>query len=166
MTAPIRYEFWSCDGNSLHIDYYSFVYIPLCLRTRLQTWQYHFISIFINFHPSLSFIICIDLNHHCHHYWTSKSLLNLWECTQDSDITNKWVVHFVIIILFISLLISSANSLFLYLLPLVIPLNPCTNSSIILLSYPTFFNSATFIVSLSPLSNSFFKSTKNSSIVT
>ena len=50
----------------------------------------------INFHQSLSFIIYIDLNHHCHHYWTSESLLNLWEYTQDSDITNKWVVHFVI----------------------------------------------------------------------
>ena len=50
----------------------------------------------INLYQSLSFIICIDLNHHCHHYWTSESLLNLWECTQGSDITNQWVVHFVI----------------------------------------------------------------------
>ena len=50
----------------------------------------------INFHQSLSFIIYINLNHHCYYYWTSKSLLNLWEYTQDSDITNKWVVHFVI----------------------------------------------------------------------
>jgi len=50
----------------------------------------------INFHQSLFFIICIDLNHHCYHYWTSESLLNLWEYTQDSDITNKWVVYFVI----------------------------------------------------------------------
>ena len=37
MTAPIRYKFWSCDGNSLHTDHYSFVYIPLYLRTRTQT---------------------------------------------------------------------------------------------------------------------------------
>ena len=37
MTAPIRYEFWSCDGNSLRMDHHSFVYIPLCLRARLQT---------------------------------------------------------------------------------------------------------------------------------
>ena len=37
LTAPIRYEFWSCDGNSLCTDHYSFVYIPLCLRTRSQT---------------------------------------------------------------------------------------------------------------------------------
>ena len=50
----------------------------------------------INFHQYLSFIIYINLNHHYHHYWTSKSLLNLWEYTQGSDITNKWVVHFVI----------------------------------------------------------------------
>jgi len=49
----------------------------------------------INLHQSLFFIICID--HYCHHYWTSKSLLNLWEYTQGSDITNKWVVHFVIV---------------------------------------------------------------------
>ena len=34
MTAPIRYKFWSCDGNSLYTDYYSFVYILLCLRIR------------------------------------------------------------------------------------------------------------------------------------
>ena len=33
----------------------------------------------------------------CNNYWTSESLLNLWEYTQGSDITNKWVVHFVII---------------------------------------------------------------------
>jgi len=37
MTAPIRYEFWSCDGNSLRTDHHSFVYIPLCLRARPQT---------------------------------------------------------------------------------------------------------------------------------
>ena len=37
LTAPIRYEFWSCDGNSLHMDHHSFVYIPLCLRARPQT---------------------------------------------------------------------------------------------------------------------------------
>ena len=35
MTAPIRYEFWSCDGNSLHMDHHSFIYISLCLKTRL-----------------------------------------------------------------------------------------------------------------------------------
>jgi len=37
LTAPIRYEFWSCDGNSLRTDHYSFVYILLCLRARPQT---------------------------------------------------------------------------------------------------------------------------------
>ena len=37
MTAPIRYEFLSCDGNSLCMDHHSFVYIPLCLRARPQT---------------------------------------------------------------------------------------------------------------------------------
>ena len=37
LTAPIRYEFWSCDGNSLRMDYHSFVYISLYLRARPQT---------------------------------------------------------------------------------------------------------------------------------
>jgi len=31
----IRYEFWLYDGDSLCIDYYYFVYIPLCLKIRL-----------------------------------------------------------------------------------------------------------------------------------
>ena len=53
-------------------------------------------KLFINSHQSLFFIICINFNHHCHYYWTSKSLLNFWECIQDLDITNKWVVYFVI----------------------------------------------------------------------
>jgi len=87
MTAPIRYEFWSCDENSLCTDHHYFVYILLCLL-RLNN---------INFHQFLSFIIYIDLNHYYYYYWTSESLLNLWECTQGSDITNKWVVHFVIV---------------------------------------------------------------------
>jgi len=26
ITAPIRYEFWSYNGNSLYIDYYSLIY--------------------------------------------------------------------------------------------------------------------------------------------
>ena len=37
LTAPIRYEFWSYDGNSLRTDHHSFVYISLCLRARPQT---------------------------------------------------------------------------------------------------------------------------------
>ena len=37
LTASIRYEFWSCDGNSLRTHHHSFVYIPLCLRARPQT---------------------------------------------------------------------------------------------------------------------------------
>ena len=37
MTAPIRYEFWSCNGNSLYTDHYFFVYILLYLRIRPQT---------------------------------------------------------------------------------------------------------------------------------
>jgi len=37
LTAPIRYKFWSCDGNSLHTDHHSFIYIPLCLTARPQT---------------------------------------------------------------------------------------------------------------------------------
>ena len=37
LTAPIKYEFWSCDGNSLRMDHHSFVYISLYLRARPQT---------------------------------------------------------------------------------------------------------------------------------
>ena len=37
LKAPIRYEFWSCDSNSLRTDHHSFVYIPLYLRARPQT---------------------------------------------------------------------------------------------------------------------------------
>ena len=51
LTAPIRYEFWSCDGNSLHIDHHSFVYIPLCLRAKPQTWQHQLFLLIL-------FIIC------------------------------------------------------------------------------------------------------------
>ena len=62
----------------------------------LYIWGLDFRLNNINFYQFLSFIICIDLNHHCHYYWTSESLLTLWECTQGSDITNKWVVYFII----------------------------------------------------------------------
>ena len=37
MTAPIRYKFWSYDGNSLCTDHYSFIYILLYLKIRPQT---------------------------------------------------------------------------------------------------------------------------------
>jgi len=76
----------------------------------------------INYHQSLSFIICIDLNYHCYHYWTSESLLNLWECTQGSDITNKWVVHFVI-----SSLIKNTISIMLWQ-PLITKTNDHTSN--------------------------------------
>ena len=36
MTAPIRYKFWSCDGNSLYMDYHSFVYIYISLYLRAR----------------------------------------------------------------------------------------------------------------------------------
>ena len=62
----------------------------------------------------------------------------------------------------ISLLNSSINSLSLYLLPLTALLNSYINSFITLLSYSTFFNSATFVNSLSLLPNSFFNSVKKS----
>ena len=86
MTAPIRYEFWSCDGNSLCMNHYSFVYIIM----DKYWWKLMLLSLRSN--PQTQKYI-----HHCHHYWTSESLLNLWECTQGSDIINKWVVHFVIV---------------------------------------------------------------------
>ena len=63
----------------------------------LYVWELDLRLNNINYYQYLSFIVCINLNHHCHHYWTSESLPNLWEYTQDSDITNKWVVHFVIV---------------------------------------------------------------------
>jgi len=69
------------------------------VKVFITKWITHLFITDINNHQSLSLIIldiCIDLNHYCHHYWTSESLLNLWECTQGSDITNKWVVYFVI----------------------------------------------------------------------
>ena len=57
------------------------------------------------------------------------------------------------------------RNLFSYLLSLTACLNSCTNSSIILLPYSNFFNSATF-TDFSFLSLNFFLiSTKNSSIV-
>ena len=34
------------------------------------------------------------------YYWTSELLLNLWEYIQGLDTTNKWVVYFVIVLLF------------------------------------------------------------------
>jgi len=37
ITVSIRYKFWSYDKNSLYIDHYSFVYISLYLKIRLQT---------------------------------------------------------------------------------------------------------------------------------
>ena len=74
-------------------------------------------------------------------------------------------ISFCLIILFIPLLNSSINSLFSYLLPIAVLLNFCTNSLIILLSCSIFFSSATFIVSSSPLPNSYFKSVRNFSII-
>jgi len=63
-------------------------------------------------HQSLFFII--NIYHYCHYYWTSKSLINLWEYTQGSNITNKWVVHFVI--LCVHFVVSGyVDLLFLYL---------------------------------------------------
>ena len=67
------------------------LYIYFCI------WELDLKLNSINFHYSLFFIICIDLNHHYHYYQTSKLLLNLWEYTQGLDITNKWVVYFVIL---------------------------------------------------------------------
>ena len=60
---------------------------------------------------------------------------------------------------------SSINSLLSYSLSLATLLNICTNFSIILFSCSTFFNSITFIVLLSLLLNSFFRSMRNSSTI-
>ena len=60
-----------------------------------------------------------------------------------------------------SLLNSSTNSIPSYLLSLATFLNSYTNSSIVLLPCSTFFNSTTFIILSSPLSNYCFKSIRN-----
>jgi len=52
---------------------------------------FHMLRVLIKLFP-----IIYGILYYCHHYWTFESLLNLWECTQGLDITNKWVVHFVI----------------------------------------------------------------------
>ena len=57
------------------------VRIITLLYIYLYVWKLDFKLNNINLCQYLSFIICIDLNHHCYHYWTSESLLNLWECT-------------------------------------------------------------------------------------
>ena len=56
---------------------------------------------------------------------------------------------FSILLYLISCLKSSINGFLSYLLSLTILLNFCTNFSIVLLLYSTFFNSATFNISLS-----------------
>ena len=66
-------------------------------------------------------------------------------------------ISFLLITLFIPHLNSFINTLLSYLLFFTALLNFCTNSSIVLLLCSTFFNSATFIISLSPPSNSFFR---------
>ena len=60
------------------------------------------------------------------------------------------------------LLNSSIRGLSPYLLFLAAFLNFCTNSSIVLLSYSTFFNSTTFTNLLFPLPNSFFSLVRKS----
>ena len=74
-------------------------------------------------------------------------------------------INFLQITLFIPFLNSSTNILSLYWLFLAILLNSYTNSSIILLSCSTFFNSTTFIILSSLLPNSLFRSIKNSSTI-
>ena len=66
------------------------------------------------------------------------------------------------IVVLISLLNSSTNGLFSYSLPLAVLLNSYTNSSIILPSCSSLFNSATFTDSLFPPLNFFPSSVKNS----
>ena len=76
------------------------------------------IIIFINFYLFI-IDICIDFYHYYHYYWTSELLLNLWEYTQDSDITHKWVVYFVIIlkntIIIVPILISLDTTIFFHI---------------------------------------------------
>ena len=74
-------------------------------------------------------------------------------------------ISFLIIVSFIPLLNFSTKDLSSYPLPLTALLNSYTNSSIILFPYFTFFNLATFIISSSPLPNSFFKFAKDSSTI-
>ena len=92
MTDDSSYQVWV-----LIMWWKQLVYEPLLFCIYFYIWKLDFRLNNINFHQSLFFVICIDLNHHCHHYWNSKSLLNFWEYTQGLDITNKWVVYFLIL---------------------------------------------------------------------
>jgi len=73
MTAPIRYKFWSCDRNSLYTDYYSFVYILLCLRVRLNNINYS------------CWYFSSSVNHHI-------LILNLWNTIQ-LKYHKQWVFY-------------------------------------------------------------------------
>jgi len=77
---------------------FNYVMEIACIQTITILYKYFYVWELdlrlnnINYHQSLSLIIIdiyIDFNHHCHYCWTSESLLNLWEYTQDLDITNK-----------------------------------------------------------------------------
>ena len=59
MTAPIRYEFWSYNRNSMYMDQHSFIYVLLCLMIKPQTQQYQFTLFIINLYSLLSVLILI-----------------------------------------------------------------------------------------------------------
>ena len=75
-------------------------------------------------------------------------------------------INFFLITLFISLLNSFTNGLFLYLLLFATLWKSCTNSFIVLLFYYIFFNFTIFIVPLSLPLNFLFKSIRNSFTIT
>ena len=78
---------------------FDYVMKTACTQTITILYKYFYIweldfrlNNIINFYLFI-IDICIDFHYHCYYYWTSESLLNLWKCTQDSDITNKWVFY-------------------------------------------------------------------------
>ena len=80
------------SGTSFdHIMETAYIQIITILYIYLYVWELDLRFNNIIHHQSLLIIIdiCIDLYHHYHHYWTSKSLLNFWEYIQGSNITNK-----------------------------------------------------------------------------
>ena len=108
------------------------------------------LNLFFFFLLSLQYLSkFVILSYHC--------FILMREC---SDFINLFLIT-----LFIPLLNFSTNSLLLYPFLLATFWNFCTNFFIVQLSCFTFFNSTTFIILLSPLPNSFFKSIKNSPTV-
>ena len=113
---------------------------------------------------AIAFVTIMSLWHLSLYSVLVSKLLSLFFLLISSHLSYS-LLNVYLITLFISCLNYSTNSFFLYPLPLVVLLNSCINYSIVLLSCFTFFNLATFIVLLSSLLSSFFKSIRNFFII-